>query len=292
MYHYFLYGTTFESDFKLYNLTETACLEPQVYVRRISDGFDREKFLERNINYKVLENGVWFSNQYGQFFILDGNKIEILPDNGVDDLILSTFICGWCIAFLFAQRGYSAIHSTALETTTGCILISGNSGAGKSTTAMELMNRGHRYLADDIAMVSPENGFMVNPAFPIQKMCRDVAERDGIDETMLYIDPDKDKFARENTESFCSEPRELKSVFLLKKAAVDSVQVRELNGIDKFMKLINSLFLLEMYDGPGMPSDERFRVLKIAEHVKVVEIERPIAGNTINEIADMIEELG
>ena len=58
------------------------------------------------------------------------------------------------------------------------------------------------------------------------------------------------------------------------------------------MKLINSLFLLEMYDGPGMPSDERFRVLKIAEHVKVIEIERPIAGNTINEIADMIEELG
>lgn len=291
MYHYLLYGTIFESDFKIYNLTETSGLEPQVYIRRISEGFDSEKLLEHNINYKILKNGVWFSNQYGQFFVIEGKRIEILPDCDVDDLILSTFICGWCIAFLFAQRGYSAIHSTALETKDGCILISGNSGSGKSTTAMELMNRGHRYLADDIAMVSPENGFMVNPAFPIQKMCRDVAERDGIDESMLYIDPDKDKFARENTDGFCTEARELKVIFLLKKANINSVQVRELSGIDKFMQLFNSLFLFEMYDGPGMPVDERFRVLKIAEHVKVVEIERPIEGNTINEVSDLIEEL-
>lgn len=291
MHYYCMYGVGFESEFVIYNIAETDCV-PQVSIVRISDGYDMGEMQKKNINYKILPNGVWFANRYGQFFVLDGKRIEVLPAEDADDMILSTFICGWCMAFLFAQRGFSAIHCTALEMKGGCVIISGGSGSGKSTTATELIDRGYRYLCDDIAMVSPANGYMVEPAYPLQKICRDVLEKNGVQstDTMLYVDSEKDKFARTNLDDFCSESREFKTFFLLQKGNVSSVQAEELTGLNKLLKMMSGLFLTEMYAGAELPPNEQFRMLQIAGHVRVVSIVRPENGDTLKEVADIIEK--
>ena len=288
MYKYKIYGIGIHSDFKLYNLAETD-VPPDAYIRRISDGFDRSEMMAANINYKLVPGGIWFMNDYGQFYVRDGKYIDILPIKENDDFNLSSFICGWCFAHLFAQRGYSAFHCTALKINNACVLISGESGSGKSTTALELIKRGCKYLADDIAMITPDNDFMVYPAFPMQKMCRDVAEKYSSDE-IFYVDTDKDKFAHENLNDFCTEPQPLKYVILLDKQNIPAVKVKQVTGINKFTDLINSLFLLESYDGPGMPAEERFRVLKTAEHVNILSISRPSDTDTLVEICDIIED--
>lgn len=288
MYTYFMYGVGIASDIKLYDLNEKEC-ETEIRIKRISQGLDEDECVRKHVNYIPLKNGIWFLNRCGQFYILEGNRIEIFPKEGVDDLTLSTFITGWCMAFLFSQRHFSAFHCTALEIDGGCVLVSGDSGAGKSTTAMRLIDRGCRYLADDMAMVSHENDYMVMPAFPVQKMCRDVAEKIS-DGSLLYVDVDKDKFARTNTRDFCDEARRLKMIVLLKRAYINEVETRELVGLEKFTALLKALFLDGMFEGPDYPAEEKFRVLQIAGACRVISITRPVVGNTLEQICDIIEE--
>lgn len=287
MYTYKIYNVGVASEFKLYDLQEEKC-EAEITISRISEGLDEEEYERKHINYKILSNGVWFMNQCGQFYVLDGRRIEIMPKETATDLVLSTFITGWCMGFLFYQRNYSVFHCTALEMNGGCVLVSGGSGAGKSTTAMKLIERGYRYLADDMAIVTPENGYMVAPAFPVQKMCRNVAETLD-DSSMLYVDADKDKFARTNLQDFCTESRKLKLIVLLKLARVDEVKVKELDGIDKFKALTGASFLDGMHAGPNVPPEEGFRILRIAGACRVISIARPVEGDTLTQICDIIE---
>lgn len=96
----------------------------------------------------------------------------------------ASFILGWCIAFLLQLRGFSAIHSSAIEMGEQAVLISGGSGAGKSTTALSLIHAGYRYLADDIAMVNPEADML--SAHPVHSQQEPAKFEQGVDCMCLF----------------------------------------------------------------------------------------------------------
>ena len=114
---------------------------------------------------------------------------------GGDPGAVRTYLLGFGIAMLSLQQGKLPIHCSALATPEGgAILIAGESGAGKSTLTAELLKRGYRFLADDMAVVdiSGKEGVWVYPAFPYMKLCRDVVLRQGYPpEELLYIDEKK-----------------------------------------------------------------------------------------------------
>ena len=83
-------------------------------------------------------------------------------------------------------------------------------------------------MADDMAWV---DGSMVYPAFPYQKLCRDVVEREGYDmEELIYIDEQKDKFLARYRGAFSTESRLMKGFILLHLTSAEKVTVQELNG--------------------------------------------------------------
>jgi hypothetical protein len=55
-----------------------------------------------------------------------------------------------------AVRGLHAVHAASLATSQGGVIISGRSGAGKTTLALGLLTRGLRILSDEFAVVGPE----------------------------------------------------------------------------------------------------------------------------------------
>lgn len=62
----------------------------------------------------------------------------------------------YVLAVCCAPEGWECVHSAAVENDKGVCLIFGESGTGKTRCAIDMMNAGWRYFADDIALVNAE----------------------------------------------------------------------------------------------------------------------------------------
>ncbi len=286
MYKYRIYGLIFDSDYQIYNFPEVEG-SADVKIKKLEQGYTDDEIRKIGKIYTEIPGGIWYLSDIGQAFVTGGNEICLCIYEGVPQNNISMFICGWCMAFLFSQRGYSAFHCTALEVGEECIFVSGVSGAGKSTTALELIRRGYRYLADDIAMINPLGDFMVEPAFPMQKVCEDVADRLHLDKRDC-INDEKVKFAYYNEQDFCDKPRPVKAFYVLQKGPVKQVELVEILGVRKLYMLMEGLFLTLIYAYKGIPTEEKFRCLKLAEQVRVFLVTRPEEGDTVGTVCDKI----
>ncbi|HXE62144.1 MAG TPA: hypothetical protein VN519_01310 [Bryobacteraceae bacterium] len=103
----------------------------------------------------------------GAFHIRDGREIiaDLLPHADVGTV--RTLLAGRLIGYLLRQRGYLALHASAIAIDGKAALFLGESGAGKSTTAAACYSRGHQVLADDVAAVClADRGVELQPAWP------------------------------------------------------------------------------------------------------------------------------
>jgi hypothetical protein len=82
---------------------------------------------------------------------------------------IQTWLLGPGLGVICHQRAVLPLHACAIRTGKGGLAIVGNSGAGKSTTATALVQRGHRLLGDDVLVVDPDTG-LAQPCFPVVKL--------------------------------------------------------------------------------------------------------------------------
>ncbi len=289
MHQYYIYGLGIHTDVRLYHLDEKLVKrDVLVHYGTVSD--DIEEYTKKGLASTMSPSRVWFRNDIGHFIISGGNDILVQPFENAREEDLASFVLGWCIAFLFQQRGVSAIHSSAIEIDDRAILISGVSGSGKSTIALSMIDKGYRYLADDIAMVDPRTDMVLHPAFPQQKVCRNVAEKMNSAE-LLYINEKKDKFAYHNQRDFCDEPRKLTTMFQLNICDGDRVLVEKVTGVEKLNSVLKNLFLLDAYMALGLTMEEKVRCLEIAGKIDIYKISRPREKNTVEEIRELVIKL-
>lgn len=290
MHFYRIYGIVFQTIIRFYNLIEITAspsdADVLVHFGDVAD--DINDMIASGIKSSLNDSRAWFINDSGIFVIQNGNEIIVRPANeDISEEELASFVLGWALSFLFHQRGALAIHSTAININGKAVLIAGTSGAGKSTTALELIKRGFSYLTDDISIVDICNGNLVYPGFPIQKVCRNVADHLE-DDRLQYVDERKDKFAYYNTTEFCADPLKLSAVFFIVKKESGELEMRELKSLEKWNVLMNSMFLFDAYRSLGIPQIEIQKCLQLAGEVRTVKISRPTDKDTLQEICDYI----
>jgi len=291
---YYFYNLVIQSDIELYGLSgynNSNNRIPDVVVK-LKDSLPQDIISKtgKGIVAEHQTNYAWFYCYAGCFIIENGCSIHVYPKDGITDNELSGFILGWGLSFIFLEKGYTAIHSSALSFKHGVFLISGQSGVGKSTLSSYLLKHGYKYLTDDITYVSPDTDYVVFPGIPIQKICREAALKISEKELLIYTDSKKDKYAYKNIKDFESNPGRLKVLFLIEISPNDSLEFIELSGPDKLTAVLESLYMKNMFGYTHFPIEEKIRCLKIASAIKVIKIRRPAAGNTIEEICNYIQQ--
>lgn len=305
MFIYKLYGIRAKSNIEFPQLVTIAdaCKEENFdIVIEVTQGAElRAKLADaKNPDAKVgeTEYGMWFSNQAGTFLLEHKGEISYMTCDkyeGVPDSIVRSFLLGNCIAIIMTLRKKVVLHGSTIVVKDKTVIVCGDSGTGKSTTAMALLDLGGKMLSDDISVldVDHDDGIVYSlPGFPEQKLCRDAAVDNGFDlNTLTYIDEDRDKFSVDRRNIFLTEKKKVDTLILLHTASDETAEndksfekgvcLKKIDGANKINAITDSFFLNWMY-GKGLilPPSVMMKCVTLAGQIDILDITRACNMNT------------
>ena len=153
------------------------------------------------------------------YYVHDGVEIIINRDVGAPELDVRAYLMGNLFAVLCHQRGLLPLHASAIATPRGAVAFLGGSGAGKSSIAAFLAQRGHRVLADDICLVDPsaQRDQRVLPVAPWLKLWSGTLDAMGESSrglSRIFSDDEKYRYVLQQHEA----PAPLAELILLQRA--------------------------------------------------------------------------
>ena len=237
--------------------------------------------------YGTWTNGfvsAWFRIRDGtQVYVEGGSRITVELSEEPQLLVITSLLLSAGMALVCLQRGEPFFHGSALYT-------------GKSTVAMELLQRKLGFLADDTVRVHPGTmGMLAEPSYPQQKLCRDMALKCGKPlEELIYIDEERDKYAWRRQDCYRKEAALLGKIFLLRKDAVqntgeEAVSIQKLTGQKALETLSSQLYLADTYRySTGIPYPLMEQLVRIAGQAGIYEVIRQSDKDTLHEVVTKI----
>lgn len=150
MYEYSAYGLNVTSDIPLPGFRAQELVgAPTVSVCRTKIGHG-EDWEEENDWGNHL---VGFAPDTLRFRVKYGETIEYDPDPAADMDFVQAILSGELMAALLRQRGFLVLHAACVGREGKAIAFLGDSGWGKSTTAMHFARQGYRLLCDDVLAI-------------------------------------------------------------------------------------------------------------------------------------------
>ena len=286
MFYYFIYGNNVYSEVELKPLVHGSKeVETTICIRLKEMPDEIHEAIQKGKSIYVGRERLWFRNQCGDYLVEDGKNIQVFPREGREISELQPFILGYCFAMLFWQRFMPAMHCSCVRYKGNALIFSGYSGSGKSTLTTRFLDEGHGLMSDDVLMLGKEgNRVMAYPAFPQQKLCRDVVTRhEYVLEDLLHIDEGKDKYAIPRDDLFSNELAQVSAMFCLEEGDVEEVQIQELVGIQKLCAFHRNLFLQPMFEQYKLPKEDGIVYLKIMEQFPIYRLVRPRVGDSSRE---------
>lgn len=249
--------------------------------------------------YGTWTNGftsAWFRVRDGtQVYVEGGNQITVELSKKPRMLLVTSLLLSAGMALICLQRGEPFFHGSALDAGGQAILLCGESGAGKSTVAMELLQRKLGFLADDTMRVHPGvGGMLAEPSYPQQKICRDMALKCGKPlEELIYIDEERDKYAWRRQDCYRKEAVVLGKIFWLRKDPVDrrkdAVRIQRITGKEALEILSAQLYLADTYKySTGIPYLLMEQLIRIAGQTEIYEVGRQTDKDTLPEVVTKI----
>lgn len=226
-----------------------------------------------------------------RFYVTDGWRIVVQPEGRGDSEEIKVFLLGSCLGVLLYQRNIVAIHGGAAVIDGQGIIITGHTGAGKSTLISALREKGHKFLADDVCALSGDvnSNIMIHPAYPQVKLCRDAMERMGYNTDNHQIaDPYRDKYIVPLYRYFLRQKTVLKGIYEIRETDGKKTEITEILGAEKIKLVLRNIYRIEIFRHLRIPSSYFKKCLEIACCVPVYSISRPEGKVTVDEQISLI----
>jgi len=183
------------------------------------------------------------------------------------------YLLGPVLGVLLRYRGVVCLHGSAVARDGRAAVFVGPPGAGKSTTAAALAQRGYTLLADDIAALGERDGaFYVHPGYPgLSLWPKSLELLYGAQRPELRPRVDGDKACLSTAQGLrfesCALP--LDRIYILDSGEADSSSSSNANSAqDRFLSLISNTYATSILDA-SMRADELVVLGRLASQIPI-----------------------
>lgn len=223
----------------------------------------------------------------GRFLVQDG-VVTLECNRAAEEPVLARCFIENVLPVVLSQHGLVILHANTALTPRGAVAIAGESGAGKSTTLMALLERGYAMLGDDITALVLSSDGQVEVLPGVAQVSLTEAAVNGLG---YELDPGLNrswrplKSALATGRSMAGQPGRLSAIYRLATHEGPAVRVRPLTGIEKFECVQDCIY------GPMFPGQHPgvFPLMQaVMRSTEVYRLQRPAKGWTVAEVADVI----
>lgn len=224
----------------------------------------------------------------GRYLVRGGDHVVVQRHQRAEAPMVAQQFTASVLPAVLRQRGLLVLHANAAVVGESAVLISGESGAGKSTTLAALLDRGARMLSDDVtALQLGDNGRIEALPGPARIRLAPASVGVEIAGDRLLTRPCKAVLATESMMAASTAP--VRAVYVLRRDHGDTVTATALAGGDKLEALLECIY------GPviGGEHAELFPVLsRMLERIPVFVLRRPEGRWSVDEVTDHIVDAG
>jgi|LGVF01.2.fsa_nt_gb energy-coupling factor transporter ATP-binding protein EcfA2 len=300
MYSYKAFGLIIHTDIIFNELIPSQSDQPHLIIEngtiQINSG-DFDEDLINNGNRKITRNKYYLNiNGIAKYYAESGKKITIEAYDNALSQDINLYLLGSCIGAVLYQRKILPIHGSCININEKGVLLTGRSGAGKSTIASVLFNSGNTMLTDDVAVtkINKFDEIMVEPSYPSQKLWDDTIERSDRNydqKCLIRSDNDHNKYSVPSYSYFCNQPISLKIIFEIIPIDSNEIKIEEITGADKIMVIVKSSYRRLMPLVMGLGNWHFEQCVNIAKKVRVFRIFRPENQMLEEKIAGVIQNI-
>jgi len=296
-YLYTAYELNIQSEIllpELLTLTDKEYPKPDITISYGRVPKNVKQAVEEGKTFNFEKNKMWFFiKEVAVFYIYNGDTIIVDICEGYNKDYLRLFLLGSAFGMLLIQRNNVAVHGSTLIIEGKSVIFTGLSGAGKSTLSVALRNKGYKFLTDDISAIgqTSDGSFTVKPGFPQQKLCKDAMIKMGynIDE-FVKVNDDRDKYALPVGSLFSEKAVPLAAIFELAVDDVDKVEIINVTGIEKLLRMMNNIYLMEVTNHSGLENTFFKKCTEIVNKISYYRIIRPREGFSVEQQIELIIE--
>jgi hypothetical protein len=297
-YHYRIFGLKASSE---YELPELEIMEPpEPPDIRILLGETPQSLPEATVAHPRLQIAtqslVLRVQAVGDFWVRNGDEITLNPIAGAPPENVRLFLLGSAFGALLHQRGILPIHGSALVFQKRAFILTGDTGAGKSTLAAALVRKGCKILTDDIAAITfaPDGTPWVQPAYPQQKLWSDSATALDLSiGRLIRVMGGEEKYAVPSVERYHSKPEALMEVFHLSKPGekhTEKICLSPIRGVEKVSLMISNVYRAYFAKGLGVQDGVWRQCFRLAEKVKTMRVHRTKDFGGLKELSELVLE--
>lgn len=292
-YKYSAFGLTIESELEL--LAPFAEGDADLVIEYGNSPRELESSLVDCGWVKSNENeSIVFIKDIACFYVTNGNHITIENLGTEDEEQIRLYLMGTCMGAILQQRGIIPLHGSCVCKDGKALVITGNSGAGKSTTAAEFLKRGWKLMSDDVTPIVECSGtYMARSTYPGQKMWQDTIDRsdnsDRVVKNIIREDDGRQKFQLQAKNSYVNTSLPLMyGVYLI--PGSEKLLMDEVIGFAKTDMLMRNLYRAFMVGDKTGKSNQLKTCVKLGEQIRLFIVARPTNEFTETKIVDWLIE--
>lgn len=293
MFIYTVYGLIIKSDIFIKELIQTnkfenvdVTIEYAVAPKDMKDKVCDAK----NVKFSRSEFYLYVEN-VAHYYVAYGNKIVVELEKDCEEVVANVFLLGTCFGMLLSQRKTLAIHGGTVVIKDSGVIITGDTGAGKSTLTAAFRKEGYTFLADDVSALGEDSkkNAIIYSAFPQQKLCKDALEKLGHDSSSyVLIDEGRKKYSIPSQNSFLRGHVPLKSIYEINVVENDEVSIKQLFGKDKLKAILKNIYRIETISYKGLDPVYFKKCIVLSKKINVFQINRPKDKFSVNDQMKLI----